>query len=104
MIISIEEKDNGKILRLKKGEAFQITLLENASTGYTWLEEIVSEKNVVLLEKEDYVGNHTVIGGSGVRAWTYTANEAGQRKVRFHYQRPWLQEAVKSFEITIIVI
>lgn len=104
MVTSIEEKDNGKTIQLKKGEVFQVALLENASTGYTWLEEIVPEKNVILLEKEDYVGNHTVIGGSSVRTWTYTANEIGKRMLRFHYQRPWDLEAVKSFEITVNVI
>lgn len=103
MVTSFEEKDSGKMINMKKGEAFRIVLLENASTGYTWLEEIVPEKNVILLENEEHIVDNAVIGRSGTRTWIYTANEEGRRIVRFHYQRPWDQEAVKTFEITVNV-
>ncbi|GAA0137289.1 hypothetical protein YSY43_41300 [Paenibacillus sp. YSY-4.3] len=101
MVTAIEEKDNGKVIRLKKGERLKVSLPENASTGYTWLEEVGPVRNMMSLEKEEYVGNHSVIGAPSVRNWTFVAIETGQGEIRFHYQRPWLDEAIKSFEITV---
>ncbi|GIP59350.1 protease inhibitor I42 family protein [Paenibacillus sp. FSL W8-0186] len=104
MVIAIEEKDNGKVIRVKKGERLIISLPENASTGYTWLEEVGPVRNMLSLEKEEYDGNHSVIGAPSVRNWTFIAIKAGQGNIKFHYQRPWLEEAIKSFEVTVDIV
>nr|WP_246627881.1 protease inhibitor I42 family protein [Paenibacillus oenotherae] len=89
---------------MKEGEQLQIVLYENASTGYTWLEEVAPEQNMILLGHEEHAGDPGSPGASGARAWTYTASAAGQRTIRFHYQRPWLHTASRSFEITVQVL
>ncbi|MNJ02705.1 Chagasin family peptidase inhibitor I42 [compost metagenome] len=58
---------------------------------------------MLLLKNEDYLSDHSVIGRSSIRTWTYAANGIGKRLLRFHYQRPWDLDAVKSFEVTVNV-
>lgn len=103
MVISFEEKDSGRIINIKKSEKFSIALKENASTGYTWLEELDPVKNVISLEGEEYIISNSVTGSTGTHLWMYIANQVGRRILKFHYQRPWDQESVKTFEITINV-
>lgn len=41
---------------LKEQETLEINFFENASTGFTWMEEITPNQ-VLSLEKEDFVHN-----------------------------------------------
>jgi inhibitor of cysteine peptidase len=38
----VNEKNNGNTITLKVEESLEINLIENASTGFTWLEEFTS--------------------------------------------------------------
>ena len=101
----ITEVDNGKTIILKSGEALEIRLNENASTGFTWLEEI-TPNDVLTLEKEDFIQNNLTPGGNTVHQWVYKGKKTGQKRIKFVYQRPWVkdQPAEKEFEIIVRVL
>lgn len=103
-MVLLEEKDNGKKFNIKKGESFRVALAENPSTGYTWLEELQLESKVLLLVKEEHMSNKYSIGSTTLHTWEYTANQIGQRTINFRYQRPWMQQSEKSFEVIINVV
>jgi predicted secreted protein len=104
MLISVEEKDNGEIIKLKKGDELKIILSECISSGYTWIEKSVKTQKIVSLVNEEILNEyHSLIGGNSKRIWLYKACELGQRIIRHEYQRPWQKEIVKSFEITVTV-
>ncbi|MGX5576073.1 protease inhibitor I42 family protein [Bacillus toyonensis] len=100
----VNEKDNGKAITLKVHETLVINLRENASTGFTWLEEITPNQ-ILLLEKEDFVQNTFILGRSTIHRWFYKGIKPGQKKVRYIYQRPWQKDKFgeKEFEINIYV-
>ncbi|MEC1414924.1 protease inhibitor I42 family protein [Bacillus safensis] len=99
----IEEKDSGRDFHVNIGDILQLNLEENPSTGYIWLEEFQAHK-IVLLKKEERVLDTISIGGTNKHIWLYEVIKDGQGMLKLHYQRPWLNEPIKSFKVTITVI
>lgn len=102
---AITEDDNGKTIILKIEERLEIKLNENASTGFTWLEEITPNQ-ILFLEKEDFIQNNLTLGGNTVHRWLFKGTSPGQKIIRFIYQRPWIKDkpSEKEFEITVHVL
>lgn len=102
---AITEEDNGKTVIIKVDETLEINLNENASTGFTWLEEITPNQ-VLFLEKEEFIQNNLTHGGNTVHRWHFKGTSPGQKIIRFIYQRPWVKDkpGEKEFEITVQVL
>ncbi|MCY8499345.1 protease inhibitor I42 family protein [Bacillus atrophaeus] len=100
----VNENENGKVIILKVKETLEINLIENASTGYTWIEEITPNQ-ILSLDKEEFVQNSITHGGNTIHRWHFKGERNGQKKLRFIYQRPWVkdQHGVKEFEVTVHV-
>lgn len=100
----VNEEDNGKAITLKVQETLVINLRENASTGFTWLEEITPNQ-ILLLEKEDFVQNTFIHGGNTIHRWFYKGIKPGQKKLIYIYQRPWQKDkpGEKEFKINVYV-
>lgn len=105
-MINIDEKDNGKTFSITRDEKLRITLSENPSTGFMWLEQIVTLNEVLELETDESCGSNFSIGGSCAHIWIFAPTRPGERKIRFLYQRPWENSdtAEKKFEITVQVL
>lgn len=104
-MLSINEKDQGRTILLKVCEKCKITLNENPSTGYTWLEEITPQKDILKLEEENCITGNLTIGGHSSRQWIFQAMKPGKKVLRFFYQRPWEKSPSEKnkFEITVNV-
>ncbi|USL45885.1 protease inhibitor I42 family protein [Priestia megaterium] len=100
----LNEEDKGKTVTVKVQETLQINLKENASTGFSWLEEITPNQ-ILFLVKEEFVENEFTHGGNTIHRWLYKAIKPGQKKLRFIYQRPWIKDkpSTKEFEVNVYV-
>ncbi|MFP7378156.1 protease inhibitor I42 family protein [Bacillus paralicheniformis] len=100
----IYEKHAGREIFLKVQEKLEVNLRENPSTGFTWMEEIIG-KQILKLEKEDFLHDEITQGGNSLHKWLFNAEKTGIQKLKFIYQRPWLTNSQpgKEFEVTVHV-
>ena len=65
-------------VRLIPGEAIELTLETNLTTGYTWKATKSGKKKAVKLSKGSYTPpNTTLVGAPGLTTWTITAVKPG---------------------------
>jgi inhibitor of cysteine peptidase len=110
-MLRITETDNGRTLNVHIGDSIQITLPENASTGYRWdidgytldqLEKISKESNY---PKSNPKSNQleAVIGSGGTMSFIFQAKSAGKASIGLKYWRAWEGDAsiVKRFHLRL---
>ncbi|WP_131923078.1 protease inhibitor I42 family protein [Hazenella coriacea] len=105
-MLILNQTDHGKTIQLKLQDRIQLKLTENPSTGYTWLEEITPRIDIVKLEHEEIVPNHSTSGGQSTHQWIFQAVKPGRKMLRFVYQRPWVKSVTGQenvFEISIVI-
>ncbi len=93
-------------ISVRVGEEFTLKLDENPTTGYQW-SYTVSDENVVVLSKDEYVPDSTdedVVGAGGQRVLTFEARSKGSTVIDMVYERSWEQnenDEKLSFEIEV---
>jgi inhibitor of cysteine peptidase len=101
---TLTEKDNGKKVQLKKGDALTLKLEMTAGTGYTWL---VAKNNSEQLSPQ---GKPTVVpakkgvlGGKATQVFQFKADSPGASDLELHYKRPFEKdkEPAKTFKVTV---
>ncbi len=85
--ITISAPQNGKRVSVRVGDRIDLTLPENASTGYRWA--IRSHDDTVLSVEDSGYRADPSIGGAGVAQWTFRALEAGATLVELVRWRAW---------------
>jgi predicted secreted protein len=76
-------------LLAKAGQAFDIVLPANASTGYRWKITGSPEASLVQFVEENYIPRQPVMPGSdGMDVWTFNALAPGQTTIEFGYFPP----------------
>jgi len=102
--VKVNESNSGEIVRLQPGQRLELTLEENASTGYSW---VYSARPVasVLQERRSWVENPEVTrpGAPGKHHWTYQAVNAGRTTIDLCYIQVWLAEPVPAITFTLKV-
>jgi len=101
--ITLTEIDNGKTITLQKGDRLQITLPENPTTGFQWAIE-TKPKNLLSLEKSDYVASSPqLIGSGGQRTLTLLAKKTGKTYLNLKLWRSWEgdKSIVNRYQITL---
>jgi len=99
--------DNGRTIELQVGQAFQLMLGSNPTTGYRWVYE--GKSSIVAQEgKQVYSADNPdkgLMGGGGVERWTFRALKPGTETLRLEYRRPWEQavEPANRVEFPVIV-
>ena len=100
--------DDGKTLRTNVGKSFQLSLPENATTGYRWHFKTEPESQMVIT----FVSDETVrpqtkrLGAGSNRIFTYQATNSGVVKLKGFHSRPWESsenQQIPAVEYTIIV-
>ena len=84
-----EPTDRTEVLTVKAGQAFDIVLPANPSTGYQW--QIIGTPDAGLIEPagQNYIPQQPVIPGSGgVEVWTFSALAPGETEIQFGYFPP----------------
>ena len=105
MTLTLTEADHGRAVRAKKGEAIQIVLEGNPTTGFTWIVDDLDTKVVAATTTPTYVPSSSALGAGGKFTLNFVALARGQTNMRVIYIRPserGLQPA-KTFAIMITV-
>lgn len=101
-----DENDNGQTVTMGAGDALQISLPENRSTGYVW--SIVTNDEAVLrpTDEPSYAIEGEPLPGAGGRVTFYfTAAGAGEVSLQLINARPaeTAVEAVEAFALLVKV-
>ena len=87
-MLLLVEKDNDRTLDIHPGETIQISLPENATTGYRWEIDRYDEDVLKLLAAEPcYTAN--AVGSGGVVAFTFQGKKTGAGEIALKHWRSW---------------
>lgn len=99
-----DENDNGQTVTMGAGDALQISLPENRSTGYVW--SIVTNDEAVLRPTDEptYAIEGEPLPGAGGRVtFTFTAVSAGEVSLQLIDARP-AETAVEAAETFALLV
>jgi inhibitor of cysteine peptidase len=103
-MLQIAEDDNGREVTLAVGEAVELSLAENRTTGYHWE---LNEKGgpVCELLKDDFEAATGPPGSGGVHRWQFRAVQPGSGEIGLQYRRPWEVNAApaRTYEVSVRV-
>jgi inhibitor of cysteine peptidase len=98
----IDELGDGTEIAVRPGQALEIALVENPSTGYSW--KLLSDGAPVLrLESDRYQAPQTQLAGApGRHTWVIRVAVAGEATVELAYSRPWeTVEPIRRFTLRV---
>jgi len=107
-MVQVDEGFNGRQVELRVGDALQISLSENASTGFQWVIPAESEQKLETVLHE-YTSSVEGAGGPpgkpGVRHFQFEAFAPGTVELELQYRRPWESggPAARSFNLHVTV-
>jgi inhibitor of cysteine peptidase len=91
-MVHVNDSFNGRQIELHVGETLEISLSENASTGFQWITapESAHKLDRILHQAESAVkGADNPLGKPGVRRFYFEAFEPGAVELELDYRRPW---------------
>ena len=91
------EADSGKEVMKTVGSTFDIRLIENPTTGYSW--NITVSEGLTMVQ-DTFVPSRTsdhLTGSGGIRLSTIEARETGDQLVHAEYRRPWVPAGMVIF-------
>ena len=97
------EADNGKIVDLKTGETFTISLEGNPTTGYSWEVSGIDPAVVEQVGEPDYKSDSSLIGSGGMSTFTFKAVASGSAPVMLVYHRSWEKDVAPMYEYEVMV-
>ena len=103
--VILQKQDNGKELKLKAGQVFQIQLEAMGGTGYWWYVQSPDARHVKLLGEKTQAHTEGGLGGPVLGIWTFQAKEPGTTEVKMNYYRSWegVERAIEEFRVKITV-
>ncbi len=96
--------DPAKTVEVAPGKEFVVNLESNPTTGYSWLES--HDEAIIELVEKTYEQDETktpMVGVGGIQTFNFKALKPGTTEIKFSYQRPWENEAIKQmvFKVTV---
>jgi len=103
--VILKKQDNGKEVRVKGGQAFQIQLEGMGGTGYWWYVQPLDSRQVELLSEKTKTQFEGRVGGAVLGIWTFQAKEPGTTEIKMDYYRNWegVERAAERFRVKITV-
>lgn len=105
--IYISKKHPSKVIKIKSGKEFTLTMESNRTTGFEWqLAAPLDEKIIRLVGSEYMPTKPQLIGSGGEELWTFKAIGPGKANILFKYARPWEKDAPpaqkEAFSISVL--
>jgi inhibitor of cysteine peptidase len=102
---NVDDSYSGKQVELSVGQSLVVTLVSNASTGYSWSLAQNSDETVLNNTGNKYVAPQTtLVGAGGKEEWTFKALKKGNSTISMGYSRPWESTLpAKTFDLTVVV-
>jgi inhibitor of cysteine peptidase len=107
-MISIDDSFDGRSITLSVGEMIEVTLTENASTGYRWAAPVdrhLDGDDVLREVQREPEAQDLRPGTPGVRRFHFEALSAGSTELHLEYRRSWESSAkvARTFQLRIKV-
>lgn len=101
----LQRQDNGKELKLKAGQGFQVQLEAMGGTGYWWHVQPTGARQVELLGEKTQAQTEGRLGGPVLGIWIFQAKEPGTTEIKMDYYRTWegVEKAIEKFRVKITV-
>ena len=101
---SLTEEDDGKTVETHVGDALDLNLHENATTGYRWAFDGLDAK-MIDAQEVGHVVPSGAVGSAGVTRWTLKAIAPGTSGVRLKLWRHWEGDSSiqKRFEVILVI-
>ena len=104
---NLTEADNGKKIEVHTGDIIRITLESNITTGYSWENADKVDKDILVLDSNDYVSDpnpEEMDGVGGSTVIVYRALKPGKAKIELVYLQSWdPSEFDTKFSVTVEV-
>jgi predicted secreted protein len=103
--VILQKQDNGKEVRVKGGQAFQIQLEGMGGTGYWWYVQPPDPRHVELLSETTKTRGEGRVGGPVLGIWTFRTKEPGTTEIKMDYYRNWegVERAAERFRVKVTV-
>jgi predicted secreted protein len=103
--VTLQKQDNGKEVKLKAGQVFQVRLEAMGGTGYWWYVQPPDARHVELLGEKTQAQAEGRVGGPVLGIWTFQAKGAGTAEIKMDYYRTWegVEKAIEKFRVKITV-
>ncbi len=102
---SAAELKQAKVIEVKFGQNFTITLESNKTTGYEWqFAKPLDESMVQLISSEYRINKSKLIGAGGKQLWIIKALRTGKTTISFRYVRPWEKDKPPVNEVSFIIV
>jgi predicted secreted protein len=103
--VILQKQDNGKEVRVKGGQAFQLQLEGMGGTGYWWYVQPLDSLHVELLSEKTKAQFEGRVGGPVLGIWTFQAKEPGTTEIKMDYYRNWegVERAAERFRVKVTV-
>jgi inhibitor of cysteine peptidase len=98
-MITVDKTINGKKILTQKGDVIKMQLAENPTTGYLWKITSLDDKHLNCTEKYEISGE--AVGAGGMKTFYIEVLNKGVSELRIALGRPWENEAVDTFKVTI---
>jgi inhibitor of cysteine peptidase len=108
-MLHIDESYSGRTVKLATGDALEISLAENPTTGYRWhyLDAAAesSPPNCHIVKDSYEPDSPGVVGAGGTHRWQFRAAEPGVCAIDLDYRRSWEKSASpgRTFRIRVEV-
>ncbi len=96
--------NSGSTINLGLDDPFEIQLVSNASTGYSW--SVVSYDSTVIQQvgEKSYEADNDKVGSAGLSIFNFKTVGEGETTLTLVYKRNWEEHALhdKTFEMKIV--
>jgi len=100
-----QEAKQPKVVEVRAGKSFTISLESNATTGYAWQFAKPLDPNMLELKNEKYVtGNSKLVGSGGKQVWTLKALKPGKETIFLKYARSWEKDVPPVQEESFVIV
>lgn len=103
---AVKVVDGKKVIEVKAGEEFAISVYANPSTGYAWQLADPLDAQFLQLLGSEYLTEDTALVGAGCeQEWRFKALKPGSAKISLKYLRSWEKGVapvkIEEFEVNI---
>jgi inhibitor of cysteine peptidase len=101
----LDAEDSGSELQLNAGDEFEVRLVSNPTTGYSWAVTEPETLTWTLLDSSFEEPDSDLVGAAGTEIFVFEAVSEGNDVLRLEYVRPFddpvVAEDVVEFEIVV---
>jgi inhibitor of cysteine peptidase len=105
-MLTLSEKDDGRSVNLKIGDDLEVTLPENATTGYRWAVDHIDGSVVDLGSTQPHYPSGGAVGSGGRVTFVFRGDKPGTGAIALKQWRPWEGDSsvVGRFRVEVRVL